>query len=107
MRQREKMSSKAVENFPSIFNTNDVRTKKSSLLKAYRWYRNRQEFLDALNIKENKVLTTTRTSIPGVSVKRCPVKALSGEYANVQNWLSIYMLYYVKNSTDIVQLEFR
>ena len=107
MWHREKISSKAVENFTSIFKTNDVRTKKSSIIKAYRWFKNRQEFLDALSTKENKALTITRTSISGVSVKRCSVKALSGRGRIRADWVNTCMLFYVTNSIDTPQLEFR
>ena len=35
------------------------------------------KFQDALETKENKALTITRTLIPGVSIKNCNVKAVS------------------------------
>ena len=83
----KELSSKAVQNFPSIFRTNNVRTKRCCLQKAYRWYRSRLDFLDALQIKENKALTITCTAIPGVSVKRCNVRALSGRGRKRADWV--------------------
>ena len=61
--------------------------KISSLQKAYRWYANRQEFLNALKTKETKALPITRTSIPGVSFKLCNVKALFGRERKRADWM--------------------
>ena len=61
--------------------------KDAALRKAYRWYTNRQEFLEALETKENKGLTITRTSIPGISVKRRNVKTLSGRGSKRADWV--------------------
>ena len=36
--------------------------------------------------QRRKALTITRTSIPGVSVKRCNVKALSGRGRKLTDW---------------------
>ena len=60
---------------------------KDAVYRSVRWYKSRQDFLDPMQTKQKKALTITSTSTPGVSVKRCNVKALSGRGRKGADWV--------------------
>ena len=64
-------------------------------------------FLDAVESKEGQALTTTRTSIPGVSLNAATLKHFLGVDESDQAGLNIHMLYCVKNLSSTAVLEFR
>ena len=97
---------KALEQFSSIFNVTDEKSRQSCIKKAYRWWIKREEFILALRTKENQLLSITSKNVSGISTKRCVVEVLSGRGRKRNDWVEyLHQLLYLEferfSSTNI------
>ena len=90
----DKIAGKAVAKFPAVFHVYDQKSKIACLKKAYRWWMMHNEYLNALQTNENKVLSVRSKSIIGISDKKCDLKALQGRGRKGEIGRTIYTQFY-------------
>ena len=83
----KKIGIKATQKFKSIFKVSDNRSKFACIRKANRWWNEKEQFLNSLSTRENRMMYVRCKSIPGLVEKRCVIKALHGRGKKRHDWV--------------------
>ena len=83
----KEISIKATQKFQSIFKITDNRSKVACIRRANRWWKGKDQFLNALSRKESRILYVRSKNIPGLVEKRSGVKALHGRGRKRNDWV--------------------